>query len=751
MKYTQKNEVGSPLGGDVHPKRSADRSTRITWFGMILSTVCLLMATGLRAEPVQVRVTVENLMPDNGSLITPLWVGFHEGGYDFFDAGSPASMALERLAEDGNPSGLSELFLASGEKGLDGVLNALGPIPPGAMTGMDFFLDDSNAAHRFFSYAAMVIPSNDAFIGNDASDGYPLFDEMGQFQNLELMLTRSMVYDAGVETNDELPENTPALGQITPNTGTDEQGVIRIHSGHMAMGAGGIVDRDAFANADFTHIETPLVRITVMQVAPKPVDLVLQIENQAPEKGVFFTPVWMGFHDGSVRTFEMGQTASGALERMAEDGDPSALNEWFMNLSGAGMHHLVTSELNPPVFAPGTSRDVTIRLNANDPRHQFVSFVSMVIPSNDAFVGNMEPIQVFDELGNLVLNSVKLGGSTVWDAGTEQNTELPEATPLLGQMVANTGPEEGGEVRVHAGFNAPGMGGILDNPMFMQADFKRLDYPLLALNAQWALRITSLNRGHDEWTLQWAGGNPPYQVQMKSSADMTDWSNVGMPTSDLMASVPSGDAEGFFRVVSLGDTANTSTAKYRLIFNATWSAETHPDMFPGNPHFSGLIGATHNSSGQFWEPGRLASAGIESMAETGSKFPLQHEIQEAINAGWAYVLISGGGIGFSPGSVSVEFEVSAAHSKMSLVSMIAPSPDWFVGVHGLELRPGGQWIDSLTVELAPYDSGTDSGTTYTSPNAEPVMHDPITALVSAPVIHEGRLPPFGDFVIKRLE
>jgi hypothetical protein len=99
----------------------------------------------------------------------------------------------------------------------------------------------------------------------------------------------------------------------------------------------------------------------------------------------------------------------------------------------------------------------------------------------------------------------------------------------------------------------------------------------------------------------------------------------------------------------------------------------------------------------------------------------------------------------------VKFEASAAHSLLNLVSMIAPSLDWFVGVHGVDLRPGGQWIDTLALELAPCDAGTDSGTTYTSPNAEPAIHKPITTLASAPVIHEGMVPPFGQFVIKRVE
>jgi hypothetical protein len=34
--------------------------------------------------------------------------------------------------------------------------------------------------HQYISYAAMMIPSNDAFIGNDNPMGYPIFNENGE-------------------------------------------------------------------------------------------------------------------------------------------------------------------------------------------------------------------------------------------------------------------------------------------------------------------------------------------------------------------------------------------------------------------------------------------------------------------------------------------------------------------------------------------------------------------------------------------
>ena len=68
-------------------------------------------------------------------------------------------------------------------------------------------------------------------------------------------------------------------------------------------------------------------------------------------------------------------------------------------------------------------------------------------------------------------------------------------------------------------------------------------------------------------------------------------------------------------VPTLGYGQAPPEVEYTVVFEATWSAESHPDGFPPSPHFSGLIGGTHNDQVTFWEVGGLASPGMESMAE----------------------------------------------------------------------------------------------------------------------------------------
>jgi hypothetical protein len=180
------------------------------------------------------------------------------------------------------------------------------------------------------------------------------------------------------------------------------------------------------------------------------------------------------------------------------------------------------------------------------------------------------------------------------------------------------------------------------------------------------------------------------------------------------------------------ETVDSSTASYTVVFDATWSQTTHPTSFPAGPHLSGLIGGTHGPGVTFWEAGGLSSPGIRAMAEAGSKGPLGLEVEDAILAGTASRVLSGGGIGLSPGNIELTFEMKLAFPLVTLVSMIAPSPDWFVGVQGVSLLDDGTWVDSLVVDLRAYDAGTDSGVTYTSANVETVPPAPIVQITESP-------------------
>lgn len=193
-----------------------------------------------------------------------------------------------------------------------------------------------------------------------------------------------------------------------------------------------------------------------------------------------------------------------------------------------------------------------------------------------------------------------------------------------------------------------------------------------------------------------------------------------------------------------------SSATYQVTFESTWSAATHPDGFPGNPHFSGLVGATHTDAASLWMPGELASPGMESMAETGSKSLLLAEVDGLIGGGEAEFALSGPGMTVSPGEVTYTFTVNETHSLVSLVTMLAPSPDWFVGVHGLDLHATETWTPLHIVPLYVYDAGTDSGTTYTAPNQNTQPQALIAEIEGPPFNIGGSVPPIGSFTFTLL-
>jgi hypothetical protein len=84
--------------------------------------------------------------------------------------------------------------------------------------------------------------------------------------------------------------------------------------------------------------------------------------------------------------------------------------------------------------------------------------------------------------------------------------------------------------------------------------------------------------------------------------------------------------------------------------------------------------------------------------------------------------------------------------------MLAPSPDWFVGIHNYSLLFDGEFVDNASIDLVLYDSGSDSGVRYQSSNSATEPASPIGRVNS-----EAQDSPFvdgepiaGSFTIERL-
>ncbi|MEM7355207.1 MAG: CHRD domain-containing protein, partial [Acidobacteriota bacterium] len=128
---------------------------------------------------------------------------------------------------------------------------------------------------------------------------------------------------------------------------------------------------------------------------------------------------------------------------------------------------------------------------------RYFSYVSMIIPSNDAFIANGPPTahRVFDTSGEFTpVSFIVYGIGGVNDGGTEVNDEIPANTAFFGQAAPDTGVVEGGVVTTHPGFLPAGSGGILDDPRFAAATFERPGYQIARISVE-AVRGTEIAFG----------------------------------------------------------------------------------------------------------------------------------------------------------------------------------------------------------------------------------------------------------------
>lgn len=170
-------------------------------------------------------VTVTNAT--YGQRLTPLLLVTHEPSVRLFDLGAPASPGLATLAEEGNVGPLREVLDA--EPRVNATAAGAGLTDAGATT--TFTIVGLPNRHRL-SLAAMLIPTNDAFVALDS---------------VELPYVGSVTYvahayDAGSEINNELCASIPGPG--FPECGGpggggkagNGEGFVHVHRGIHGVG-----------------------------------------------------------------------------------------------------------------------------------------------------------------------------------------------------------------------------------------------------------------------------------------------------------------------------------------------------------------------------------------------------------------------------------------------------------------------------------------------------------------------------------
>lgn len=220
----------------THDTRWAVKAARAAGRALLMGAIVLAAARGATAAEISVKI--ENLGAPGALFFTPFWVGVHDGTFDTYNLGAAASGfgGLESIAEDGNTGPLSTRFAAEQATGVDATLlspSVPPPFDPGEMGVFSLTIADP-MTNRYFSYASMIIPSNDAFVANGDPVAHPIFDALGNFLGpMTIDILGSAVLDAGTEVNSETDVAflAPPNGQTGPNIGADELGVVQMHIG----------------------------------------------------------------------------------------------------------------------------------------------------------------------------------------------------------------------------------------------------------------------------------------------------------------------------------------------------------------------------------------------------------------------------------------------------------------------------------------------------------------------------------------
>lgn len=199
-------------------------------FKQLLVAVALTVASTnvLAQATAQYTVSITNITP--GQTFTPLLVMTHNPDFRFFFMGTPASDALEMLAEGGDTAPLIE---AAGDMATDAVTTD-GLLGPGETVSVTVSgIPDKD----FASVTAMLIPTNDTFI---------------DFSRIRLprkgaieMLAGAL--DAGTEANTQSCADIPGprCGGMGYDAAPDENAEGYVHIGNGFHDLGEVDDNNA--------------------------------------------------------------------------------------------------------------------------------------------------------------------------------------------------------------------------------------------------------------------------------------------------------------------------------------------------------------------------------------------------------------------------------------------------------------------------------------------------------------------------
>ncbi len=174
----------------------------------LLPAITLSVALPFSALARDLELELTNLT--HGSYFTPLLVATHNRHLDLFEVGTSASTELRAMAEGGDTSGLITAVANVGGSYVDNPAGGL--LAPGQKVTAN--LDAGNISNKRLSIVAMILPTNDGFVGLDSLTIPKIPGTYTYYLH---------AYDAGTEANDEIINGggTPGVPGIPTAPGAD--------------------------------------------------------------------------------------------------------------------------------------------------------------------------------------------------------------------------------------------------------------------------------------------------------------------------------------------------------------------------------------------------------------------------------------------------------------------------------------------------------------------------------------------------
>lgn len=214
-----------------------------------VAAVVLSSLISTSALALDINVTVTNLL--HGNHFTPLLIAAHDRNQHMFQVATAASASLQAMAEGGDISSLSTDLMAVGADVIENP--AAGLMIPGQTVQFAMTTLSSNTQ---LSVVAMILPTNDGFVGVDS---LTLPTTPGRY---EYYLNG---YDAGTEVNDEIINGAGAPGApgIPADPlglgGTNASGVASAESNQTVHIHRGVLG-DTDANAGVSDLDSRVHR-----------------------------------------------------------------------------------------------------------------------------------------------------------------------------------------------------------------------------------------------------------------------------------------------------------------------------------------------------------------------------------------------------------------------------------------------------------------------------------------------------------